>query len=105
MLKGDATWATRKTILGWTIDTVAKTIELPPHRIERLHAILNSIKPNQRRIATKEWHKVMGELRSMVMAIPGARGLFSTLQEAFRHPEEPHRLKLRQHVHDFLADF
>jgi hypothetical protein len=30
MLKGDATWATRKDILGWTVDTLQMTIELPP---------------------------------------------------------------------------
>jgi hypothetical protein len=40
MRKGDATWATRKAILGWTIDTIAKTIELPPHRIQRLFELL-----------------------------------------------------------------
>jgi hypothetical protein len=29
LLKGDATWATRKTVLGWVLDTVDKTIQLP----------------------------------------------------------------------------
>ena len=104
--KGDATWATTKVVLGWLLDTLQLTVELPPHRITRLHEILASIKPTQRRIATKTWHKIMGELRSMTLAIPGARGLFSTLQEAFRHPEPTgNRLRLRRHVHDFLLDF
>jgi hypothetical protein len=31
MKKGDTTWATRKVILGWTIGTLAMTVELPPH--------------------------------------------------------------------------
>jgi hypothetical protein len=26
-----------------------------------------------------KWHRVLGELRSMALAIPGARGLFSHL--------------------------
>ena len=104
--KGDATWATRKVVLGWLLDTLQLTVELPPHRITRLHDILSSIKPTQRRIATKTWHKILGELRSMTLAIPGARGLFSTLQEAFRHPEPTgNRLWLHKHVHDFLLDF
>jgi hypothetical protein len=30
MLKGDATWATRKVILGWLVDTLKMTIEPPP---------------------------------------------------------------------------
>jgi hypothetical protein len=29
--KGDASWKTKHTILGWEIDTVQKTIALPPH--------------------------------------------------------------------------
>ena len=106
LLKGDATWDTRKVILGWLIDTVRGTIELPPHRIARLHEILDGISPNQKVIAVKEWHKVLGELRSMSIAIPGARGLFSVLQEAFRHVEKDRpRLRLTKQVHDFLADF
>jgi len=95
----------RKLVLGWIIDTVAATIELPPHRKARLLEVLDSIKTNQKRVSAKQWHKLLGELRSMTMAIPGGQGLFSTLQEAFRHPEKDGRLRLRQHVHDFLQDF
>ena len=104
--KGDGTWATSKVILGWLVDTVNKTITLPPHRIDRLHAILASILPGQRYVDTKHWHKVLGELRSMSIAIPGAKGLFSLLQEAFRHEETGrHRLRLTGKLHSFLQDF
>ena len=41
----------------------------------------------------------------MALAIPGGLGLFSTLQEAFRHPTADGRLRLCKHVHDFLEDF
>jgi len=106
MAKGDAKWSTRKLVLGWIIDTVRGTIELPPHRVDRLLEILSSIQPNQKQIATQSWHQIIGELRSMVSAISGARGLFSTLQEAFRHPDPARsRLRLHKHVHDFLEDF
>ena len=76
MKQGDATWTTSKVTLGWVIDTTAKTITLPPHRIDRLRKILESIAPDQRTIATKDWHKVLGELRSMSIAFPGSVGLF-----------------------------
>ena len=106
MRKGDATWATRKLVLGWLIDTVQRTIELPPHRLERLRDILDTIQPGQKRVSTKQWHKVLGELRSMAIAIPGSRGLFSSLQEAFRHAEPTgNRLRLNKNVHDFLDDW
>ena len=104
--KGDATWSTRKTMLGWIIDSVKSTISLPAHRVERLQAILDAIAPNQRYVPTKQWHKVLGELRSMAIAIPGARGLFSLLQEAFRHEEKGrNRLRLSRAVHEVLDDF
>ena len=104
--KGDATWSTRKIMLGWLINTAKGTIELPPHRVERLHTILNSISTTQRTIAENVWHKVLGELRSMAVAIPGARGLFSLLQEALRHRESSRpRIRLSKAVHRVLDDF
>jgi hypothetical protein len=104
MAKGDATWSTQKVILGWLVDTTAMTLQLPPHRILRLRDILESVPPTRKRMATKAWHRILGELRSMVAAIPGARGLFSTMQEALRH-EKDNRVRLRGPVHDFLHDF
>jgi len=61
LLKGDATWDIRKLIIGRLIDTIRGAIELPPHRIARLHEILNKISPNQKVIAVKEWQNVLGE--------------------------------------------
>ncbi|KAL7558470.1 hypothetical protein ACA910_011645 [Epithemia clementina (nom. ined.)] len=107
MMKGDATWQTPKTVLGWVLDTVAYTLELPPHRQARLFQILNSVPPTTKHIATKTWHQLVGKLRSMVLAIPGGQGLFSTLQEAFCHPDQCNqkRLKLNRNVHALLSDF
>ena len=34
--KGDDSWSTQKTVLGWNIDTRTKTIHLPPRRKKRL---------------------------------------------------------------------
>ena len=70
--KGDFLWSTIKVILGWIIDTVTMTIQLPPHRIERLSEILSSIPVTQKRTSVRKWHKVLGELRSMSLALHGA---------------------------------
>jgi hypothetical protein len=102
--QGDACWTTCLLVLGWIIDTQTMTLRLPDHRIDRLVEILADIRPDQRRISEKKWHKTLGELRSMSMAIPGARGLFSLLQEAFRHRTN-HRVPLTPQLHEFLADF
>jgi hypothetical protein len=74
MLKGDATWATRKVVLGWMLDMCAMMIQLPPHRVTRLFELLDSFAPKQRRTTVNKWQKLLGELRSMVLGIPGGKG-------------------------------
>ena len=101
--KGDAAWSTQKTILGWDVDTEQGTIQLTQRRVQRLHDILDSIGERQKRISTKKWHQVLGELRSMELAVPGLKSHFSTLQAAFKHREQG-RIPLRAAQHDFLAD-
>jgi hypothetical protein len=80
MQKGDATWATHKVLLGWLVDTLKMTIELPPHRVKRLFEILDSVPPHQGRTSVKKWQKLLGEISSMVLAVPGGKGMFSILQ-------------------------
>jgi hypothetical protein len=103
MLKGDACWDTTKVMLGWLIDTVNKTITLPPHRVERLLQIFESLH-GKKRVSLNNWHRVVGELRSMVLAIPGGRGLFNALQYTLVRSEK-HRVRITQDVRDALDDF
>ena len=102
LAKGDAKWATRKILLGWIVDTVSETIELPEHRRLRLFEILNGLR-DRRRISVKDWHKALGELRSMILAIPGGRGFFSTLQTGFTQSDK-NRIRLTQPMRDTLTD-
>jgi hypothetical protein len=71
MLKGDATWATRKAVLGWIVDTLKLAMELPEHQIVivLLFEILAGVQPSQRRITTKKWQQLLWELPSMVLTI------------------------------------
>jgi hypothetical protein len=102
--KGDAKWSTRKVLLGWIVDTIDETITLPDHRAERLHHILSTLL-QKRRISLKMWQQQLGELRSMVLAIPGGRGLFSTLYTGLTNPlESDSRLRITRHMHDALLD-
>jgi hypothetical protein len=61
LLQGDACWTTRKVILGWIIDTLKMTIELPQHRVDRLAEILESIPRTQKRVSVQKWQQVLGE--------------------------------------------
>ena len=46
--KGDGDWSTQKTILGWLLDTTKKTIQLPPHRHDRLRQIFKELRGRKR---------------------------------------------------------
>lgn len=106
LLKGDARWTTSKIILGWLLDMIEKILSMPEHWVEHLLDILRLISPIQRSIVTKVWHKVLGELRSISIAIPGCTGLFSVPQEAFCHEEKNQpRLWLTKTLHGFRKDF
>jgi hypothetical protein len=103
MLKGDASWSTRKTVLGWVIDTEDQTLTLPPHREARARDLFTGLK-GARRVAESKWHKLLGELRSMVLAIPGGKGLFGILQTGFTHTEKS-RIRIDGPIRDQLDDF
>ena len=102
--QGDVSWNTVKTVLGWIINTSSMTIELPEHRAERLAEILASIPTSQKRIAVRKWHKILGELRSMSLALPGARNMFSQMQLALSDVKKT-RVALTKGVHQALNDF
>jgi hypothetical protein len=83
------------------------TLTLPPHRLDRLFDILrNSIGPNQKRVSLQKWHSMLGELRAMTIAIPGARGFFSHLQAALQPRNlSNNRIRVSNHVQATLQDF
>jgi hypothetical protein len=87
MLKGDTAWATRNIVLGWLLDTCAMTIQLPPHQVVRLFELLDSILPKQCCTMVNKWQNLLGELRPMVLAIPGG-GDFSVCSKKLFEPSE-----------------
>ena len=113
MLKGDACWATTKHILGWYLNTLDSTLNLPAHRLHRLYELLRLhriyellqlICPPKRRVSVRLWHQLLGELRSMSPALPGLRGLFSALQDALGRADR-NRVRITPHIWDLAADF
>jgi hypothetical protein len=68
---------------------------------DRLLAILDSIAPDQKRVQVAKWHQLLGELHSIRIGIPGAKGL---LQAALRH-QTNNRVRLSPAVHASLDDF
>ena len=89
-LQGDGDWKTTKEILGWMVNTEDGTLRLPPTRKAELETLIN-IPPLQRRISTKKLERLIGKLRSMHLAIPGAVGHFYNLQRSLTAAHHAHR--------------
>jgi hypothetical protein len=83
---------------------MAMTVRLPPRRLQRLAELLTSIPITQSCLSLDRWYKLLSELRSMLLALPGTRGLFSSLQAALCSSDGK-RLCLTKSFHDALADF
>ena len=99
MKQGDSTWATQKNLLGWLINSVRGTIHLPQHTVTRLTTMFQEVE-GQRRVSRKRWRKLLGELRSMMLAIPGAEGMFSHIQVALVKAGSSNRIKLDRSTRD-----
>jgi hypothetical protein len=100
---GDACWATQKVVLGWPVDSVAKTISFTPRRTQGILEILHSLPSTKKCIAVKQCNNIVGELCSMSPVVSGLGGFFILLQESFRH-EHQKRIPLSRALHDFLDD-
>jgi hypothetical protein len=75
---GDSSWTTRKVVLGWVLDTIRQTMELPPHP-KLLLANIFQDPQGQKCISRKTWERYLGQLQFVSVAIPGSAGLFSAL--------------------------
>ena len=72
--KGDGSWTMPKVLLGWVVDTMHQTLELPPHRKLELFKLLNSL-CQACRISWKQCERALRKPLFMAVAIPGAQGL------------------------------
>ena len=79
LLKDNGECDNNKPILGWLVDTITLTIQLPAHRSDHLHEILRVFAPDITKDSIKSWQKLLGELRIMVLFTLGGLGLFSNL--------------------------
>ena len=59
------------TELGWILDTEAGTSTLPERKLEELLTLVG-IPVTQRRMVRKGLERLVGKLRSMHLAVPGA---------------------------------
>jgi hypothetical protein len=100
LAKGDASWHHQQRILGWDVNTLDMTLQLPAHRLSRLQDMLSRL-VSQCRTSRRKWHRLLGELRSMAPALHSTCYLFSILQHVLVDQQST-RLRLNNLVRQSL---
>ena len=70
-MTGEGDWTCVKKVLGWILDTEAGTVTLPERNPEELFTLVN-IPPPQSRMGRKDMERLVGKLRCIHLAVPGA---------------------------------
>jgi hypothetical protein len=83
--KGYSMFSTKKCILGWDINSHDMTLQLPPHHITRLKELLHTFL-NRNYTTKQQWQVLIGELRSMTLALHSSAMLFSIVQHKLHTP-------------------
>ena len=78
LAEGEGVWETRKEILGWIFDGITRTIQLPPPKVAKIDATLNTILKTGR-CPRQELHSLLGKLQHATLGIPAGRGLLAPL--------------------------
>jgi hypothetical protein len=78
LIAGDGVWAVRKEILGWIFDGILRTMELPPEKIERIMASLDTAIAHKR-LPLKDFRTLLGKLQHASTAMPAGKCILTPL--------------------------
>ena len=88
--KGEGKWEFIKEILGWMINGLDYTIQLPTAKSDKLVKQLTKF-AKMKQIKLKDFEKLVGKLQHASLAMPGGWGLFSPLTMAMKgRPKRVH---------------
>ena len=77
-LEEDGPWEARKEILGWILDGIARTIQLPEKKCQKLIDKLRTV-GRAKSITTKDLEKLQGKLQFASIGIPLGKPLLGPI--------------------------
>ena len=93
-LEEEGAWETRKEILGWVLDGIQKTIQLPPDKCDKLLNLLTEI--SRKSVATvKELQSMQGKLQFASIGIPLGKPLLGPIDRIIAKAEKNKRTKVK----------
>ncbi|HEY9816807.1 MAG TPA: hypothetical protein V6D20_13560 [Candidatus Obscuribacterales bacterium] len=84
VLDQEGVWAVRKEILGWLMDGINRTIQLPTKKVDKIQETIRSICRHQH-CSLKELQSITGKLQHAALAVPAGRGLLQPLHSLAAH--------------------
>ena len=81
LLAGEGDWTCVNEVLGWILDTEARTVTLPERKLEEILTLVD-ISATQRSMGRKDLERLVGRLRSMHLTVPGAVAHLLHIQRA-----------------------
>ena len=75
--QGDGDCSTRKTVLGWNLDTVTHLLNIPPRQKSKVEVALTATTRTAHTMSLRKWGKLPGLLRLITPAVAGYRGMFT----------------------------
>ena len=79
LCQGDATWYTKKTVLGWDIDTKEHHLRLMPERDSKVRTALDKIPTAAHQVSLHKWGHLLGLLWIITPAVARSHSMFTCL--------------------------
>ena len=80
-LEEEGAWEVRKTILGWLLDGIDQTIQLPPEKCDKLIQLLKSKLKKDHSISVKDLESIQGKLQFAYIGIPLGKPLLGPVDQ------------------------
>ena len=103
----EGTWETRKEILGWLLDGIARTIELPPKKAEAILTTIKTMRRTNRPVRLNDFQKLHGKLQFCSIAMPSGKALLGPLDNIIARATATNHstIKINDTANYLLADW
>ncbi len=102
LLQGEGTWSHMKEILGWLVDGLNFTIQLPPDKCKKIAQLITEMRKSKS-VPLQTFQELAGKLQHASFAIPGGKGLFSPIHRAMQ--DQKYFVKITDELRQTLKDW
>lgn len=105
-LDEEGAWEVRKEVLGWLLDGIARTIQLPPNKATKLLNELRHLK-RQKFASVKDLQKLQGKLQFTSIGIPLGKPLLSDMDNVITNAERKgfHHVKINEKLKVYITNW